>query len=246
MQGITVKSSWNIVRSPWAVWSVDDYAKDDGPEAVWLLCSFYNEPLRTWIKTNVNKFAISNHTALKLDVQTLRNYFSLICEYELYILPNKKVGTAKDHGKNYMKDRQPLVRNLSVIVYYLILGLMWSISFLISRDKLAQILNRIFRSKIFSEPWRNKLVADANSAPLITRHRLWENFVKRQGLKQRHTCHNNFHMMDSLAFDSQHLRYDFDVHFATFWRIVSKSRQYEIWHFPKPQTWVTPLPLKKI
>ena len=49
--------------------------------------------------------------ALKLDVQALRSYLSLICEHELYILPNKKVSTAKDHGKNYMKDRPPLVRH---------------------------------------------------------------------------------------------------------------------------------------
>ena len=40
-------------------------------------------------ETNVNKFAISNHMALKLDVQALKSYLSLICEYELYILPNK-------------------------------------------------------------------------------------------------------------------------------------------------------------
>ena len=63
---------------------------------------------------NINKFAISNHTALKLDVQTLRSYLILICEYELYILPNKKISTTKDHGKNYMKDRPraPLARHL--------------------------------------------------------------------------------------------------------------------------------------
>ena len=65
---------------------IDDYAKDDGPGEVWLLCSFYHELLRTWIVTNVNKFAISNHTALKLDVQAPRSYLSLICEYELLYL----------------------------------------------------------------------------------------------------------------------------------------------------------------
>ena len=27
--------------------TVDDYAKDGGPEVVWLLCSFYHEPLRS-------------------------------------------------------------------------------------------------------------------------------------------------------------------------------------------------------
>ena len=76
------------------------------------MCRFYHEPLLTRIETNVNKFAISNRTALKLNVQALRSYLSLVCEYELYILPNKKVRTAKDHGKNYMKDRPPLVRHL--------------------------------------------------------------------------------------------------------------------------------------
>ena len=34
-------------------------------------------------------------------MQPLRSYLSLTCEYELYILPNKKVSTAKDLGKNY-------------------------------------------------------------------------------------------------------------------------------------------------
>ena len=91
---------------------IDDYAKDGGSGEVWLLCSFYHEPLRTWIETNVNKFAISNHTALNLGKQALRSYLSLICEYELYIFPDKKVNTAKDHGKNYMKDRPPLVHHL--------------------------------------------------------------------------------------------------------------------------------------
>ena len=36
----------------------------------------------------------------------------LICEYELHSLPNKKVSGAKDHGKNYIKVRPPLVRHL--------------------------------------------------------------------------------------------------------------------------------------
>ena len=51
-----------------------------------------------------------------LGVHDLRSYLSLICEYELYILPNKKVSTAMDHGKSYMKDRPPLVRR--AIVYF--------------------------------------------------------------------------------------------------------------------------------
>ena len=68
--------------------------------------------LRTWIKTIVNKFAISNHTALILSLHALRSYLKLICEYELYILPNKKVSPAKDHGKKYIKVSPPLVLHL--------------------------------------------------------------------------------------------------------------------------------------
>ena len=83
---------------------MDDYAKDGRPGEVQLLCSFYHDPLRTWIETNVNKFAISKHKALKIDLHTLRSYLRLICEYELYILSNK-VSAAKDHGKNYMRDK---------------------------------------------------------------------------------------------------------------------------------------------
>ena len=76
------------------------------------LCSFYHEPLRTWIKTIVNMFAISNHEALILGVCALRSYLKLICESELHSLSNKKVSGAKDHGKNYIKVRSPLVRHL--------------------------------------------------------------------------------------------------------------------------------------
>ena len=77
-----------------------------------MACSFYHESLRTWIKTIVNKFAISNHMALILGVHALRSYLKLICEYELHSLPNKKVSGAKNHGKNYIKVRPPLVRHL--------------------------------------------------------------------------------------------------------------------------------------
>ena len=45
-------------------------------------------------------------------VHALRSYLKLICEYERHSSPNKKVGGAKDHGKNYMiKVRPPLVRH---------------------------------------------------------------------------------------------------------------------------------------
>ena len=66
------------------------------------------------IETNVDKFAMSSHTgtAFNLDKQVLRSYLKLTCEYELYISSNTKVSAAKDHGKNYMKVRPPLVRHL--------------------------------------------------------------------------------------------------------------------------------------
>ena len=60
----------------------------------------------------VNKFAISNHTALILRIDALRSYLKLIFEYELHVLSNIKVDTAKGHGKNYIKVRPPLVRHL--------------------------------------------------------------------------------------------------------------------------------------
>ena len=41
-------------------------------------CSFYHESMHTWIKTIVNKFVISNHTALILGVHALRSYLKLI------------------------------------------------------------------------------------------------------------------------------------------------------------------------
>ena len=67
--------------------------------------------MRTWIKTTVDKFTILNHMALILGVYALRNYLKLTCEYELHSLSNKKVSGAKDHGKNYIKVRPPLVRH---------------------------------------------------------------------------------------------------------------------------------------
>ena len=37
--------------------AIDDYAKDGGPGEVWLLCNFYHECLRTWIKIEVCYFS---------------------------------------------------------------------------------------------------------------------------------------------------------------------------------------------
>ena len=76
----------------WA--TIDDYAD-------------YHEFLRTWIKTIVNKFPISNQTALILRVHALRSYLKLICEYELHSLLNKKVSGVKDHGKTTSRSDRP-------------------------------------------------------------------------------------------------------------------------------------------
>ena len=107
--------------------SVDNYAKDGGSGEVWLLCNVNHEPLHTWIKTNVNKFAILSHTALKLGMQNLRSYMRLTCEYELDILTNTEVSLTKDHVENYMKIRPLLARHRlrNCLFYYLNWSFMW-------------------------------------------------------------------------------------------------------------------------
>ena len=50
--------------------------------------------------------------ALVLGVYALRSYLKLICEDELHSLPNKKVGGAKNHGKNHINVKPPLIRYL--------------------------------------------------------------------------------------------------------------------------------------
>ena len=76
------------------------------------LSSFHRESLRNRIKTNVNKFGISNNTTLKLAIHALRSSLYQTCKYELHTLSDTKVSATKDHGENYMKVRPPLVRHL--------------------------------------------------------------------------------------------------------------------------------------
>ena len=126
-----------FVSRPWQaseIW-IEGYAKDGGPGKVWFLCSFYHESLRTWIKTIVNKFAISNHTALILRVHALRSYLKLICEYERHNLPNKNVSGAKDHGKNCIKVKPPLVRHLLHKHPFIVLVWLSRIQFMKSMEK---------------------------------------------------------------------------------------------------------------
>ena len=105
------KGKFRNTKQSW-VFLIDHYAKDGWPGEVWLLCNFYHESLHTWIKTTVNKFAISNHTVLISSEHALRSYLKLICEHELHSLPNKKVSGTKDYGKNYIRVRPPLVCHL--------------------------------------------------------------------------------------------------------------------------------------
>ena len=81
-----------------------DNAKNGGPGKVCLLCSFYHESLRTWIKTIINKFAISNHTVSISGVHAIRSYLKLTVNMS-FIAYQIKVNGAKDHGKNCIKVR---------------------------------------------------------------------------------------------------------------------------------------------
>ena len=108
-----------MVCIPYCISTIDDYAKDGGPGEVWHLCSFYHESLRTWVKTIVNKFAISNPSALILRVHALRSHLKLICEYELHSLPNKKLVAQRIMVKTTSKSNRPWSSIFYVIVYLL-------------------------------------------------------------------------------------------------------------------------------
>ena len=92
--------------------SKDDYAKDGEPGRSDFYVVFTMSLCALGLKTIINKFAISNNTALTLGVHVLRSYLKVVCEYKLHSLPTKKVSGAKDHGKNYIKVRPLLVRHL--------------------------------------------------------------------------------------------------------------------------------------
>ena len=48
----------------------------------------------------------------KSNLETHTEHLDLRYEYEPYILPNTKIGGAKDYGKNYANIRPPFVRHL--------------------------------------------------------------------------------------------------------------------------------------
>ena len=57
--------------------------------------------------TIVNKFAISNHTALILRVHALRSCLKLICEFELHSLPNKNLVAQRIMVKITSRSNRP-------------------------------------------------------------------------------------------------------------------------------------------
>ena len=139
---------------------IDDYAKDGGPGEVWLVCSFYHKPLRTRTETNVNKFAISNHTALKLDVQALRSYLSLICEYELYILPNKKLVLQRIMVKITWRTDHPWSAIFCIIVCWK----PWIPSVLTDtmKQKMSKLLRPVTHQPLIQMTWNWKMKHSAS------------------------------------------------------------------------------------
>ena len=85
------KDSYTVVSFTVHVVLMDDYVKDGGlgrsGSSTMSLCA---------LKTNVNKFAISSHTALKLRKQTLKSNLKITC-VQLHSPPNKKVSASKVH-----------------------------------------------------------------------------------------------------------------------------------------------------
>ena len=86
-------------------------------EEVWLLCSFYHESLRTWIKTIVTKFAISSHTALLLGVHALRRYLKLIVNMSFIAYQIKKLVAQRIMVKTASMSDRPWSTIFFVIVY---------------------------------------------------------------------------------------------------------------------------------
>ena len=82
-----------------------------------------HESLCTWIKTIVNKFAISNHMTLILRVHALRSYLKLICEYELHsFIPDKKLVVQRIMLKTTSRSNHPWSAIFCITVYSVFLS----------------------------------------------------------------------------------------------------------------------------
>ena len=68
--------------------------------------------LCTLVETNVNKFAIANHAALKLDVHALRSFLRLVVNMSFISYQIEKLLLQRIMVKTTTKDRPPLVRHL--------------------------------------------------------------------------------------------------------------------------------------
>ena len=67
--------------------------------------------LLRWFNFSQSESTKNNTKALEgASMEPTRSYLKLNCKYELHILTNIEASTSKDNGKNYMKDRPPLVR----------------------------------------------------------------------------------------------------------------------------------------
>ena len=132
------------------VW-VYDYAKDDGPGEGWILCSFYHEPLCTWIKTNLYKFAISSLTAFKLAKQALKSYLKITCEFQARSPLNKKLVPQRIMVKTTWSSDRSWSAIFSVILYYFILP---SSLLLCSNVKKSEMASQIsFKRKLCGIKW---------------------------------------------------------------------------------------------
>ena len=67
------------------------------------------------VMVDVNIFAVYSRMSTKRNLERFHHLLS--CEYESYVLPNTNAGTAKGHGKNYIKVRSPSSAIFCVIVY---------------------------------------------------------------------------------------------------------------------------------
>ena len=97
--------------------SIDDYAKNGGPGRSDFYV-VYHESLRTWIKAIVNKFAISNYTALLLSVHALGSYLKLIVNLSFIAYQIKKFVEQRIMVKSTSRSDRPWSAIFCVIVYF--------------------------------------------------------------------------------------------------------------------------------
>ena len=83
---------------------IDDYAKDRGPEEVSLLCSFYHESLRTWIKTIIRYF---KSYGFDIRCACSQKVLEGNCEYGLHSYQIKKLVAQRIMVKTTSRSDRP-------------------------------------------------------------------------------------------------------------------------------------------